>query len=78
MSVVLALGFFSLALRQARPAGGWHGRDRGGDRGCLYLMMPGDLVEGVVEACKWGRGGEKEKLGRGVLRLMGAWSEADE
>jgi hypothetical protein len=31
----------------------------GEDRGCLYLMMPADLVERGVEACRWGRGGRR-------------------
>jgi hypothetical protein len=44
----------------------------GKNMGCVYLMMTTDLVERVVEACRWGRGGEEEKLGEGVLRLMGA------
>jgi hypothetical protein len=42
------------------------------DRGCPYFMMPGDLVKRVVEACRWGAGGEAEGFGEGVLRLMGA------
>ena len=28
------------------------------DRGCPYFMMPGDLLKRVVEACRWGAGGE--------------------
>ena len=35
--------------------------------GCLYLMMPEDLVKRVVEACGWRAEGE---LGEGVVRLM--------
>ena len=35
-------------------------------------MMPGDLVKRVVEACRWGAGGEAKGFGEGVLRLMGA------
>ena len=39
-------------------------------RDCVYVMMPGDLVTQVVEACGvWpeGRAGELE----GVVRLLG-------
>jgi hypothetical protein len=36
----------------------------GEDRGCLYLMMPADLVERGVEACRWGRGGRGGGGGR--------------
>jgi hypothetical protein len=38
------------------------------EKGCLYLMMPAELVKRVVEACGWRAGGE---LGEGVVRLMG-------
>lgn len=38
------------------------------EEGCLYLMMPADLVKRVVEACGWRADGE---LGEGVVRLMG-------
>jgi len=38
------------------------------EEGCLYLMMPADLVKRVVEACGWRAEGE---LGEGVVRLMG-------
>jgi hypothetical protein len=27
---------------------------------CPYFMMPADLVKRVVEACRWGAGGEAE------------------
>jgi alpha-tubulin suppressor-like RCC1 family protein len=37
-------------------------------KGCLYLMMPAELVKRVVEACGWRAEGE---LGEGVVRLMG-------
>jgi hypothetical protein len=33
--------------------------------------MPADLVKRVVEACRWGAGGEAKGFGEGVLRLMG-------
>ena len=38
------------------------------EEGCLYLMMPADLVKRVVEACGWRAEGE---LGEGVVRLRG-------
>jgi hypothetical protein len=38
------------------------------EEGCLYLMMPADLVKRVVEAGGWRAEGE---LGEGVVRLMG-------
>ena len=44
----------------------------GAGGGCPYFMMPGDLVKRVVEACRWGAGGEAKDFGEGVLRLMGA------
>jgi alpha-tubulin suppressor-like RCC1 family protein len=62
----LALAF-AMGTHARLGAGGVEGEGKG----CLYLMMPGDLVERVVEACRRGRG-EKEKLGEGVLRLMKA------
>jgi hypothetical protein len=40
-------------------------------------MMPGDLVKRVVEACRWGAGGEAKGFGEGVLRLMGAERSSD-
>jgi hypothetical protein len=50
--------------------GGAEGEYRG-RAGVCVLLLQGDLVERVVEACRRGRG-EKEKLGEGVLRLMKA------
>ncbi len=38
------------------------------EEGCPFLMMPAELVKGVVEACGWRAEGE---LGDGVVRLMG-------
>ena len=43
------------------------------EEGCLYLMMPADLVKRVVEACGWRAEGE---LGEGVVRLMGGGGRA--
>jgi len=48
---------------------GTHARLGGAEGECPYLMMPGDLVERVVDACRWAGDG---KLGDGVKRLMGA------
>ncbi len=56
----------SRRVQDKAPAGGED------DGGCPYFMMPGDLVKRVVEACRWGAGGEAEGFGEGVLRLMGA------
>lgn len=52
-----------------------------GDKGCPYLMVPGELVERVLEACMWAGEGPPRppgmigrqtwKLGEGVKRLMG-------
>ena len=53
------------AAGQSEGGGGAEGEDKG----CLYLMMPGSLVERVVKACRWdwGAGG---KVGEQVFRLM--------
>ena len=45
------------------------------EKGCLYLMMPAELVKRVVEACGWRAGGE---LGEGVMRLMGGRRTSEE
>ena len=63
-SLVLTPGFFSLALLQARRPGWGDMRGaEGEDRQCPYLMMPADLVELVVEACRWGGGGWRRSSG---------------
>ena len=53
---------------EAVAAGSAFKEPAGGEKGCLYLMMPADLVKRVVEACGWRAEGE---LGEGVVRLMG-------
>jgi hypothetical protein len=63
----LALAF-AMGTHVRLGAGGAGGAEAEG-KGCLYLMMPGDLVERVVEACRWAGEG---KLGDGVKRLIGA------
>jgi hypothetical protein len=83
----LALAFaMGTHARLGAGAGGAGGRGRGqgkapaggeDDRGCPYLMMSGDLVKRVVEACcahlhRWGAAGKGQAFGEGVLRLMGA------
>jgi RCC1 and BTB domain-containing protein len=63
----LALAFaMGTHARLGAGAGGAEGEAC--DKGCLYLMMPADLAERVVEACRWSGEG---KLGDGVKRLMG-------
>ena len=48
------------------------------ERGCVYVTMPGDLIQRVIEACEtWpgGRTGELDglvrKLGGGMMRTKG-------
>lgn len=54
----------------ARRVHGWAPKE-GEEKGCLYLMMQGELVKMVVEACKWK---PPPELGEGVVRMMGVYS----
>ena len=60
----LALAF-AMGTHERLGASSALGRE---EEGCLYLMMPAELVKRVVEACGCRAEGE---LGEGVVRLMG-------
>ena len=48
------------------------GGSAGEDKPCPYLMLQEELVQRVVEACRW----DAAKAGEGVARLVGGWTEA--
>jgi hypothetical protein len=76
LALAFAMGTHERLGAGSAAAGGVGGRRAQGkapaamreEEGCLYLMMPADLVKRVVEACGWRAEGE---LGEGVVRLMG-------
>ena len=79
LAVAFAMGTHERLGASSSAAGGGGGRRRSRqaqgkapagreEEGCPFLMMPAELVKGVVEACGWRAEGE---LGDGVVRLMG-------
>ena len=56
LALAFAMGTHERLGAGSAAAGGVGGRRRSPMRqedGCLYLMMPADLVKRVVEACGW-------------------------
>lgn len=60
----LALAF---AMGTHARLGAGAAAEEGEDKECPYLMMPGELVKRVVDACRWDAG----KVATAVVRLMG-------